>query len=770
MNINILKSEPDCVDPSLNEDSGLAAAYDLVLEHGDSFGDLTPESKTDLSRSDSFSFDESRLVLPPVAQTFLRQDSAMPSSTLHYGVASPTTTSGSAGGVLPMQVCITDTLDSGKQPFEEIIGEHDHLPVVQSQWKFGDSGATVNCETPITNSVQLPTLSSTIHLSSDNFLKIESNPQTHSQVTTPTSNRKLNSGTSDSRRLAVAQSLAGTPYPSLTQAPMPSFSNLPSALCAICGDTASGRHYGVISCEGCKGFFKRAVRKQIQFTCRGSGQCPVDRSKRTRCQHCRLEQCLAKGMRREAVQEERHRYFQKAPKSRSKSRKADPLGFQPDLLLSMDSVSTELNGHTPKSIEHDSTVTTADPSQSSPTTVLCSGRKQNQANQPGRFATTSGTATGEPMSASTAPPPLSLASLLTAELSTDAELPTTATGERVYVDIGDDGLDPLVVVCQSVEEQLTRLVCWARQLPVFTTPYFSTEDQLWLLRAAWAELLLISASFNSIAVRDGLLLANGRHLSRNKARQHGLGPLMDRFLLELVSRFREMGLERIELALLRAIILFNPDANNLCARQHVESVRESLYAGLHSYCTTTHPNDTSRFTKLLLRLPPLRSIAQKCLEHLVFVKLAAEDPSARRLINLVEHGVWPNDDPAFCPQQSQQQQIQHHHQQLQVKQTSPVGLHPQSAGPSTSIGPGSSGTVTRFSWPSQGIHNHPVPGTLLPHPMTNTNNNTSNHSHYNSTSGVPTTNAESALTNGKANIKVDLDSLSQPIADNCSVE
>lgn len=49
--------------------------------------------------------------------------------------------------------------------------------------------------------------------------------------------------------------------------------NLPSvpvgnAACAICGDRATGKHYGAASCDGCKGFFRRSVRKNHQYTCR----------------------------------------------------------------------------------------------------------------------------------------------------------------------------------------------------------------------------------------------------------------------------------------------------------------------------------------------------------------------------------------------------------------------------------------------------------------------------------------------------------------------
>ncbi|XP_038054362.1 orphan steroid hormone receptor 2-like isoform X3 [Patiria miniata] len=75
--------------------------------------------------------------------------------------------------------------------------------------------------------------------------------------------------------------------------------------CMVCGDNASGRHYGAISCEGCKGFFKRSIRKTLCYTCRGNKDCPINKHHRNRCQFCRLQKCLLVGMKSELVQCER---------------------------------------------------------------------------------------------------------------------------------------------------------------------------------------------------------------------------------------------------------------------------------------------------------------------------------------------------------------------------------------------------------------------------------------------------------------------------------
>ena len=61
------------------------------------------------------------------------------------------------------------------------------------------------------------------------------------------------------------------------------------------------------SCEGCKGFFKRTVRKDLSYACREDRNCVIDKKQRNRCQYCRYQKCLNCGMKREAVQEERQR-------------------------------------------------------------------------------------------------------------------------------------------------------------------------------------------------------------------------------------------------------------------------------------------------------------------------------------------------------------------------------------------------------------------------------------------------------------------------------
>uniref|UniRef100_A0A6I8Q6G1 Retinoic acid receptor RXR n=1 Tax=Xenopus tropicalis TaxID=8364 RepID=A0A6I8Q6G1_XENTR len=276
-------------------------------------------------------------------------------------------------------------------------------------------------------------------------------------------------------------------------------------LCAICGDRSSGKHYGVYSCEGCKGFFKRTIRKDLTYTCRDNKDCIVDKRQRNRCQYCRYQKCLATGMKREAVQEERQR---------GKERDGE----------------AEFSG-----------------------------------------------AINEEMP---------VEKILEAELAVEQKSDQSLEG-------GGSPSDPVTNICQAADKQLFTLVEWAKRIPHFSE--LPLDDQVILLRAGWNELLIASFSHRSISVKDGILLATGLHVHRNSAHSAGVGAIFDRVLTELVSKMRDMRMDKTELGCLRAIILFNPDAKGLSNPGDVEVLREKVYASLESYCKQKYPDQQGRF-------------------------------------------------------------------------------------------------------------------------------------------------------------------------------
>ncbi|VDP70475.1 unnamed protein product [Echinostoma caproni] len=68
--------------------------------------------------------------------------------------------------------------------------------------------------------------------------------------------------------------------------------------CRVCGAKSSGFHFGAITCEGCKGFFRRTIneRESQRYTCRNGGNCAVTGATRNNCKSCRYRRCLAVGM------------------------------------------------------------------------------------------------------------------------------------------------------------------------------------------------------------------------------------------------------------------------------------------------------------------------------------------------------------------------------------------------------------------------------------------------------------------------------------------
>ncbi|KAM9779605.1 estrogen-related receptor gamma b isoform 1-T1 [Syngnathus typhle] len=82
---------------------------------------------------------------------------------------------------------------------------------------------------------------------------------------------------------------------------------IPKRLCLVCGDVASGYHYGVASCEACKAFFKRTIQGNIEYSCPATNECEITKRRRKSCQACRFMKCLKVGMLKEGVRLDRVR-------------------------------------------------------------------------------------------------------------------------------------------------------------------------------------------------------------------------------------------------------------------------------------------------------------------------------------------------------------------------------------------------------------------------------------------------------------------------------
>ncbi|XP_055720815.1 steroid hormone receptor ERR2 isoform X1 [Salvelinus fontinalis] len=83
--------------------------------------------------------------------------------------------------------------------------------------------------------------------------------------------------------------------------------SIPKRLCLVCGDIASGYHYGVASCEACKAFFKRTIQGNIEYSCPATNECEITKRRRKSCQACRFMKCLKVGMLKEGVRLDRVR-------------------------------------------------------------------------------------------------------------------------------------------------------------------------------------------------------------------------------------------------------------------------------------------------------------------------------------------------------------------------------------------------------------------------------------------------------------------------------
>ncbi|XP_016080515.1 PREDICTED: nuclear receptor subfamily 4 group A member 3 [Miniopterus natalensis] len=142
--------------------------------------------------------------------------------------------------------------------------------------------------------------------------------------------------------------------PSLPSPPIRSSSS-GEGTCAVCGDNAACQHYGVRTCEGCKGFFKRTVQKNAKYVCLANKNCPVDKRRRNRCQYCRFQKCLSVGMVKEVVRTDslkgRRGRLPSKPKSPLQQEPSQPSPPSPPICM-MNALVRALTDSTPRDLDY----------------------------------------------------------------------------------------------------------------------------------------------------------------------------------------------------------------------------------------------------------------------------------------------------------------------------------------------------------------------------------------------------------------------------------
>ncbi|XP_047509892.1 ecdysone-inducible protein E75 isoform X3 [Pieris napi] len=337
-----------------------------------------------------------------------------------------------------------------------------------------------------------------------------------------------------------------------------------TVLCRVCGDKASGFHYGVHSCEGCKGFFRRSIQQKIQYRpCTKNQQCSILRINRNRCQYCRLKKCIAVGMSRDAVR------FGRVPK-REKAR----------ILAAMQ--------------------------QSS------SSRAQEQA------------AAAELDDAPRLLARVVRAHLDTCEFTRDRVAAMRARARDCPTYSQPTLACPLnpAPELQSEKEFSQRfahvirgVIDFAGLIPGFQL--LTQDDKFTLLKSGLFDALFVRLICMFDAPLNSIICLNGQLMKRDSI-QSGANA---RFLVDSTFKFAErmnsMNLTDAEIGLFCAIVLITPDRPGLRNIELVERMHARLKACLQTVITQNRPDRPGFLRELMDTLPDLRTLSTLHTEKLV---------------------------------------------------------------------------------------------------------------------------------------------------------
>nr|XP_035960972.1 oxysterols receptor LXR-alpha isoform X1 [Halichoerus grypus]XP_035960973.1 oxysterols receptor LXR-alpha isoform X1 [Halichoerus grypus]XP_035960974.1 oxysterols receptor LXR-alpha isoform X1 [Halichoerus grypus]XP_035960975.1 oxysterols receptor LXR-alpha isoform X1 [Halichoerus grypus]XP_035960976.1 oxysterols receptor LXR-alpha isoform X1 [Halichoerus grypus]XP_035960977.1 oxysterols receptor LXR-alpha isoform X1 [Halichoerus grypus]XP_035960978.1 oxysterols receptor LXR-alpha isoform len=338
---------------------------------------------------------------------------------------------------------------------------------------------------------------------------------------------------------------------------------LGNELCSVCGDKASGFHYNVLSCEGCKGFFRRSVIKGARYVCHSGGHCPMDTYMRRKCQECRLRKCRQAGMREECVLSEEQIRLKKLKRQEEEQAQATSM--------------------TPRVSSPPQVLPQLSPEQRGMIEKLVAAQQQcNQRSFSDRLRVTPWPMAPDPQS-------------------------REARQQRFA------HFTELAIV--SVQE----IVDFAKQLPGFLQ--LSREDQIALLKTSAIEVMLLETSRRYNPGSESITFLKDFSYNREDFAKAGLQVEFINPIFEFSRAMNELQLNDAEFALLIAISIFSADRPNVQDQLQVERLQHTYVEALHAYVSIHHPHDRLMFPRMLMKLVSLRTLSSVHSEQVFALRL-----------------------------------------------------------------------------------------------------------------------------------------------------
>ncbi|XP_072935235.1 nuclear hormone receptor FTZ-F1 beta [Epargyreus clarus] len=356
--------------------------------------------------------------------------------------------------------------------------------------------------------------------------------------------------------------------------------------CPICGDKISGFHYGIFSCESCKGFFKRTVQNRKNYMCLRGGNCPVTVATRKKCPACRFDKCLGCGMKLEAIREDRTRGGRSTYQcsySLSGAASTGSLLSHPSSVSSLRHATSLISVNGPGSYnsrgESSNSRLTPDIPPLLQEIMDVEHLWQYNESELNRLGKSAG---GGSPSAN----PLLAASGITAQNSS---------------------ADFLADLCNIADHRLYKIVKWCKSLPLFKN--ISIDDQICLLINSWCELLVLSCCYRGVGTPGEVRVGGPRGITLHQSAKYGLTPCIER-MLSFTDHLRRLRVDRYEYVALKVIVLLTSDAPELREAEKVRTSQEKALEALQAYTAAHSPDAPAKFGELLLRIPELQRTCQ----------------------------------------------------------------------------------------------------------------------------------------------------------------